>query len=76
MSNKNYAKVEDYPNLIRDLKTNAIINTDRKSLQTYNKIKQNRDAEKSRIDNLENELNQIKDSILEIKQLLLKQNET
>lgn len=76
MINNNYAKVEDYPNLIRDLKTNAIINTDRKSVQTYNKIKQNRDAEKSRIDNLENELNDIKDSILEIKQLLLKQNET
>ena len=74
--NNFYAKVENHPNLIRDLNTNAIINTDRKSLHNYNKLKETKNTEKTRIDNLENELNQIKDSILEIKQLLLKQNES
>jgi DNA-binding sugar fermentation-stimulating protein len=72
----NYAKVENHPNLIRDLKTNAIINTDKKSLLTYNKIKESKNTEKTRIDNLEKELSEIKSSILEIKKLLLKVNET
>lgn len=76
MINYQYAKVENHPSLVRDLKTNAIINTDKKSLSTYNKIKQNKHDEKSRIDNLEKELSEIKSSILEIKQLLLKVNET
>lgn len=76
MMNHQYAKVENHPNLVRDLKTNAIINTDKKSLSTYNKIKQNKNDEKARIDNLEKELSEIKSSILELKQLLLKINET
>lgn len=76
MINHQYAKVENHPNLVRDLKTNAIINTDKKSLSTYNKIKQNKNDEKARIDNLEKELSEIKSSILELKQLLLKVNET
>ncbi len=75
MIDKPYARVEDHPNLIRDLKTNAIINTDAKSSSTYNKIKQNKIAEKIRIDNLENELSEIKKSILEIKNLLFDLNE-
>jgi len=65
-----YAKVEGHPNLLRDLKTNAIINTDTVSLDHYTIAKRKKEEEVKRIDNLENELSEIKSSINEIKQLL------
>ncbi len=65
-----YAKVEGHPNLLRDLKTNAIINTDKVSLDHYTIAKRKKEEEVKRIDNLENELIEIKSSIDEIKQLL------
>jgi prefoldin subunit 5 len=66
----NYAKVEGHPNLIRDLKTNAIINTDKISLDHYSIIKRKKEEEQKRIDNIEDDLNELKSSIDEIKQLL------
>ena len=36
---KDYAKVEGHPHLVRDLKSNAIINTDEIALNNYNLIK-------------------------------------
>lgn len=65
-----YAKVEGHPNLIRDLKSNAIINTDKIALDHYTIIKQKKEQELQRIDNIENDLNELKSSIDEIKQLL------
>jgi len=65
-----YAKVEGHLNLIRDLKTNAIINTDTVSLDSYAIVKQKKERELQRIDAIENELSDIKLSINEIKQLL------
>jgi hypothetical protein len=65
-----YAKVEGHPNLLRDLKTNAIINTDIVSLDHYTIAKRKKEEEVKRIDNLENELSELKSSIDEIKQLL------
>lgn len=66
----NYAKVEGHPRLIRDLKTNAIINTDSISLDNYTTAKLKKENEIKRIDNIENDLNELKNSINEIKQLL------
>ena len=65
-----YAKVEGHPNLLRDLNTNAIINTDSVALDHYTIAKRKKEEEVKRIDNLENELTEIKSSIDEIKQLL------
>lgn len=65
-----YAKVDGHPNLIRDLKTNAIINTDKVSLDSYTIAKQKKEQEVKRIDTIENDLNELKSSIDEIKQLL------
>jgi len=67
---KNYAKVEGHQNLVRDLNTNAIINTDKNYSNSYTLAKKKRGEELQRIDNLENELSDIKLSINEIKNLL------
>lgn len=72
MTNKDikYAKVEGHPNLLRDLSTNAIINTDSISSGHYTMLKNRKISEKTRIDNLESELCELKSSINEIKCLL------
>jgi hypothetical protein len=57
---KKYAKVEGHSNLIRDLSTNAIINTDSVSSSQYDLIRKKRQDEKLKIEKLENELNEIK----------------
>ena len=55
-----YAKVEGHSNLIRDLKTNAIINTDYNSSTQYDTIRKKRKEEKTKIESLENEIKEIK----------------
>ena len=55
MTHKRYAKVEGHPNLLRDLSTNAIINTDTIKSQQYIKTKQRREKEQEKIANIENE---------------------
>lgn len=65
-----YVKVEGHSNLVRDLKSNAIINTDKISLDNYTIAKRKKEEEVKRIDNIEDELIELKSSINEIKQLL------
>lgn len=69
-NNQKYAKVEGYPNLLRDLSTNAIINTDSITSNHYTVLKNRKVDEKNRIDNIEVELKELKTSINEIKCLL------
>jgi hypothetical protein len=69
---KRYAKVEGYENLVRDLETNAIINTDNISLNNYDRNKDLRKSQKQDIENLKFEVDSIKSSIDEIKFLLRK----
>lgn len=65
-----YAKVEGHPHLLRDLKSNAIINTDQLELDNYTLIKNKKKVEQERIDSIEFELKNLKSSIEEIKLLL------
>jgi uncharacterized membrane-anchored protein len=65
-----YAKVEGHPNLLRDLKSNAIINTDKIGLDNYTLIKKRKELEIQRIDKMESDLTELKSSIEEIKFLL------
>jgi hypothetical protein len=67
---KDYAKVEGHPHLIRDLKSNAIINTDDIALNNYTLIKKRKELEKNKIDSIESELKDLRSSIDEIKELL------
>jgi hypothetical protein len=65
-----YAKVEGHPNLLRDLKSNAIINTDKIALDNYTLVKRKKELEIQRIDKMESDLTELKSSIEEIKFLL------
>jgi hypothetical protein len=62
--------VEGHPNLIRDLSTNAIINTDSFSSEQYNKIRNSKKQEKQKIEQLHSDVEELKSSVDEIKQLL------
>jgi len=68
--NKQYAKVEGYSNLLRDLNTNAIINTDTFGSDQYNMLKKRRSAEKNKIETIEQDLQNVKSDLDEIKSLL------
>lgn len=67
---EHYAKVEGHPNLLRDMKSNAIINTDQIALDNYTSIKRRKELEQQRINTIESDLSEVKSSIEEIKQLL------
>jgi len=67
---KHYAKVEGHSHLLRDLETNAIINTDTFTSDHYSKLKHKRNSEKLKIENLENELKSVRSDLDEIKTLL------
>jgi thymidylate synthase len=65
-----YVQVEGHPGLIRDLKTNAILNTDTQASSHYTSSKERRLKEKEKFKILENEIMEIKSDLHEIKQLL------
>lgn len=60
-------KVEDHPSLVRDSKSKAIINIDETS---YNKYKSEKLLQ-SKVINMSEEINDLKESVNEIKKLLL-----
>tara|TARA_B100001173_G_scaffold111782_1_gene96890 strand:+ start:54 stop:269 length:216 start_codon:yes stop_codon:yes gene_type:complete len=59
----NHLKVKDNDHLYRDVNTGAIINTDRSSFEKYKKSRQ-------KFQNMEKELDFVKDELYEIKSLL------
>ena len=65
---ENYIKVKDHPNLVRDSKSNAILNVD---IESLNKYKQERDY-LLKIKNVVKEHEQMKNDISDIKSMLLK----
>lgn len=65
-----YARIEGHPNLVRDVRSNAIINTDKTSLDNYATQRLKKEEEVSRINMIESDLKSLKLSIDEIKQLL------
>jgi hypothetical protein len=69
-----YAKVEGHSNIVRDLKTNAIVNTDTVELQNYLSLKERKNREKEQIKLIQTDIEYLKNSIEEIKFLLKNQN--
>jgi chromosome condensin MukBEF ATPase and DNA-binding subunit MukB len=65
-----YIKVEGNSNLVRDLKTNAILNTDTQSLNQYIALKNKKNKEREKINTLSNDIEELKSSMEEIKSLL------
>jgi len=72
MSVHNYLKVEGSSNLIRDVKSNAILNTDSSSYQDYMANAKKRKMEQDDIRNAVREINSLKCEMYEIKSMLLK----
>lgn len=66
----NYLKVKDKEHLLRDQNTNAIINSDYETYQAYEEAYRIKYSEKKKIQNLEEEIKDIKNNIDEIKNLL------
>jgi len=65
-------KVKDEINLFRDVSTNAIINTDMQAYNNYINSRKIKEQESKRIENIENELIDVKSDLNEIKNLLRK----
>jgi hypothetical protein len=70
--NHRYLKVEGNPNLVRDPKTNAIINTDKNLSNNYTINKNKKLEQEKTIENIKNEISSLKSDINEIKSLLHK----
>ena len=58
------AKVEDHKNLVRDLSTTAIVNTDTIAYERYVRDRDSRLRTQSEIDRLRSELDEIKSLLL------------
>jgi len=65
-----YIKVKDNSDLVRDITTNSIINTNINEYQRYLSMKMDKDNENKKMKEFENDLNNIKNDINEIKFLL------
>lgn len=63
-------KVKGNSNLIRDGRTNAIVNTNMTEYNNYMKLKKLKEEENKKVDKLENELIDLKNDLKEIKDLL------
>ena len=70
MNDNYHVKVENHNNLVRDVRSNAIINTDKKGYDHYKSLKKTKSLEKMRIDQIESDLSSLKNDINEIKNLL------
>jgi len=66
----NYQKVEGHSNLVRDVETNAILNTNLSEYHNYIKMKKIKENENKRVENLESDLALVRDDLNEIKKLL------
>lgn len=69
---KKYLRVEGHSFLVRDVDTNAIVNTNIQGHKSYLELRRAKDRENRRIDNIESDINELKSDLSEIKHLLRK----
>jgi len=65
-----YIKVKGHDHLVRDPRTNSIINTNKSEYEQYLLNKQIKKTEQQKIQNLESDVANIKNDLNEIKSLL------
>lgn len=66
-----YSKVKGHENLVRDENTKSIINTNINEYENYIKLRNIKQTEVERIQNIESDLMRLKNDINEIKSLLV-----
>lgn len=66
----NYAKIEGHPDLIRDTRTKAIMNTNHNEYESYLAASRSKREEKNKVETMERDLNSIKEEINQVKNLL------
>lgn len=64
-------KVEEHDNLVRDMHSNAILNTDNRALHAY----KNRKKQTQKIDDMEGRMNDMDERLINIENLLFSLNE-
>ena len=67
-----YIKVEGYNNLVRDTRSNAIVNSNKSEFQLYMKRHKERNEQGDKLRNVCKEINNLKTELREIKSLLTK----
>jgi len=67
-----YIKVEGHNNLVRDIRSNAIVNSNKSEFKMYMKRQKERNAEADKMRNVCKEINNLKSELREIKSLLTK----
>ena len=67
---KTYLKVEGYTSLVRDVRSNAIVNKNVTEYQTYMKRIRDREQQGDQIRNACKEINNLKQELYEIKNLI------
>ena len=65
-----YIKVKDNENLVRDSKSNCIINTNKSEYDEYLARRKLKQSEKNKVENLEKDMDTLKNELGEIKSLL------
>lgn len=66
----NFSFVEGHPNLVRDERTNAILNTNFDEYKNYIELKKIKESENRRIESIETNISNLKGDLDEIKSLL------
>jgi|TARA_B100000902_G_scaffold336390_1_gene336614 hypothetical protein len=70
MYNPRFLKVEGHSYLVRDTKTNAIINNDKKGHEQYLALKRAKSNELDKVQTLESQVRELKSDIGDIKTML------
>ncbi len=65
-------KVEGYTNLVRDVRSSAIVHTDKSEFQLYMQRVKQRESQGDKLRNVCKEINSLKAELKEIKDLILK----
>tara|TARA_Y100000361_G_scaffold101505_1_gene91259 strand:- start:3 stop:227 length:225 start_codon:yes stop_codon:yes gene_type:complete len=65
-----YVKVKDHEHLIRNTKSNCIVNTNKAEYDEYMTRRKFKKSEKNKVENLERDMSTLRNEITEIKDLL------
>ena len=65
-----YVKVKDHDHLIRNTKSNCIVNTNKAEYEEYVTRRKLKKSEKNKVENIERDISSLRNEITEIKDLL------